>query len=163
MTGSSVQRQWYARRDGAVRGPFLDEYVGRYILLGRIRLNDELSQDRKLWQPVTNFPELFPEELSGLSSWDDYHKLVMARIKYDERVSDQRRNHSTLPSGADRRKLPDRRRAGSNVEFFRCLLLHKISASRHSNADYKRQSLRVFLLAALLACLVVAYFNSTLR
>ena len=163
MTGSSVQRQWYARRDGAVRGPFLDEYVGRYILLGRIRLNDELSQDRKTWQPVTNFPDLFPEELSGLSSWDDYHKIVMARIKYDERVSDRRRNNGMQPPGEDRRKLPDRRRAGSNAEFFRGLLQHNISISRQRNAGYTRQSLREFLLAALLACLMVAYLSSALR
>lgn len=162
MTSISIKRHWYVRRDGAVRGPFLDKYVGRYILLGRIRLNDELSQDTKSWQPVMNFPQLFPEELSGFSSWDDYHKLLLARIKYDERVSDRRMGHGMLSPLDDRRKLPDRRCADSNTEFFRCLLQKKYLDSRLWYADHMRQSLRVFLLATLLACLVV-YFSTAFR
>jgi hypothetical protein len=163
MIRSSAKRQWYARRDGAVRGPFLDEYVERYILLGRIRLNDELSLDRKSWQPVMNFPELFPEELRGLSNWEDYRELVMARIRYDERVSERRRNDRMLPGEKDRRRLADRRVAGNTAGFFRHLLLHVIPSSLHGNSVPAVQRLRVFLLAALLACLVAAYFSSALR
>lgn len=145
-----------------MRGPFLDEYVERYILLGRIRLNDELSQDRKSWEPVMNFPELFPEELSGLSRWDDYNELVMARIRYDERVSERRRNDRMLAAGEDRRKLADRRRAGTTAGFFR-YLLYEIPLSRHSDSEYTFHSTRLLLLTALLACLVAAYFSTALR
>jgi hypothetical protein len=34
---------WYTRREGIVRGPFEPGHITRYILLGRIRLDDELS------------------------------------------------------------------------------------------------------------------------
>ena len=163
IRSSAKKQQWYARRDGAVRGPFLDEYVERYILLGRIRLNDELSLDRKSWQPVTNFPELFPEELRGLSRREDYRELVMARIRYDERVSERRGNHCTLPGGKDRRKLADRRVAGNMAGFFRYLLLPVIPSSRRGNSVPAVQPLRIFLLAAMLACLVAGYFSSVLR
>ena len=162
MDSSSANRQWYVRREGTIRGPFSGEYVGRYILLGRIRLNDDLSQDSRSWQPVTDFPQLFPEELSRFSSWDDYHNLVLARIKYDERVTDRRRNHGMVSPRGDRRKLPDRRRADSNADFFRSLLLNKFPGSQHRDTGHAHQSLRVFLLAALFACLVV-YLSTALR
>ena len=85
MGFSDHDSQWYARRNGTVRGPFTDERIARYILLGRIRLNDELSLDRVRWQPAREYPELFPKELLQLSSWEDYQKLVVARMKVDER------------------------------------------------------------------------------
>ena len=111
MAQASNTVSWYTRRDGRVRGPFSDEHIARHILLGRIRLSDELSQDRSGWQPVSAFPNLLPEELSGMSSWDDYQRLVIARIRVDERVRDRRQVNSRgkPPSGGERRKQPGRR------------------------------------------------------
>ena len=163
MTGNPEHARWYARRDGTVRGPFADEYVSRYILLGRIRLNDELSRDGSSWQPVTDFPHLFPEELSRLDTWDDYHRLVMARIKYDERVSDRRQGRTAQISGRERRTGKERRGDDSNTEFFRYLLIHRSSDMRNLENTHCRQSFRIFLLMALLISLVAAYFSLSMR
>jgi hypothetical protein len=163
MTGSPEHTRWYARRNGTVRGPFADEYVSRYILLGRIRLNDELSRDGSSWQPVTDFTHLLPEELSRLESWDDYHKLVMARIKYDERVSERRQSRTAKIPGRERRTGKVRRSVDNNTEFFRYLLINISSDVRNRENDNSRQSFRVFLLMALLISLVVAYFSLSMR
>lgn len=163
ISGNPESSRWYARRNGTIRGPFADEYVSRYILLGRIRLDDELSRDGSKWQPVTEFPQLLPKELSGLESWDDYHKLVMARIKYDERVSERRRNRPVQAPGQERRTGKDRRGVDSNADFFRYLLLHRTPDALSREMNNGKQSLRAFLLAALLVSLLVACFSLSMR
>ena len=63
--------QWYSRRQGVTRGPFSAGDITRYLLLGRIRLDDELSTDKTLWLPANQFSEMLPPEISNLTSWDD--------------------------------------------------------------------------------------------
>lgn len=162
MTASPEHARWYARRNGTVRGPFEDEYVSRYILLGRIRLNDELSRDGSKWQPVTDFPQLLPRQLTRLENWDDYQKLVMARIKYDERISDRRQRNGARLSGRERRAGKERRSVDNNTQFFRYLLINRFSDVRNWENN-SRQSTRVFLLMALLISLVAAYFSLSMR
>ena len=82
--------QWYSRREGVIRGPFTAKLVTRYLLLGRIRLNDELSTDRASWSPADSFARLLPSEVVNLNSWDDYQQLVEARMQVDERKSGRR-------------------------------------------------------------------------
>ena len=147
-------------RDGRVRGPFNADYITRYLLLGRIRLNDRLSQDRLKWYPVTDFPELLPEELSALSSWDDYQQLVLARIRIDERIATRRKQHG--PDAAvqqERRTLPDRRRVDGNAEFFRNHLMNRMPDSSGRPGNGESPVLHLFLLATLLVTLVLAYFS----
>jgi hypothetical protein len=162
MSGNPENARWYARRNGTVRGPFADEYVSRYILLGRIRLNDELSRDGNKWRPVTDFPDLFPEQLIRLETWDDYQKLVMARIKYDERISERRQRTTTQLPGRERRTGKERRSVDSNTQFFRYLLINRSSDVRNWENN-SRQSSRVFLLMALLISLIAAYFSLSMR
>jgi hypothetical protein len=154
--------QWYARRNGTVRGPFTDEHIARYILLGRIRLNDELSRDRVRWQPTRDYPELFPEELLQLSSWEDYQKLVVARMRVDERTCQRRemREENPRPALEERRKLADRRQKDSEAEFFKYHLMDDRPRSPHNRQS---QPLRIFLLATLLVTLVFAYFSISTR
>jgi hypothetical protein len=154
---------WYARRSGIIRGPFPQEYVTRYILLGRIRLNDELSRTGNNWRPVTEFPELFPEELHGLSNRDNYEKLVMARIRYDERISERRRNRVTPQLHKDRRQVPERRRIDGNIEYFEYHLLDRYSGVQNISGHTIRHSPRILFLAALLVTLVAVYVGISLR
>jgi hypothetical protein len=157
--------QWYARRNGTVRGPFTDECIARYILLGRIRLVDELSMDRVRWQPVRDYPELFPEELLQLSSWEDYQKLVVARMKIDERTCQRRgiqENHPQ-PARKERRKQSDRRQNDRDAEFFKYHLMDEMSLNQHGSNNRQGQPLRIFLLATLLVTLVFAYFSISIR
>ena len=107
--------QWYSRREGVIRGPFSAEEITRYLLLGRIRLADELSTDRTVWSPASSFSEMLPPEVTKLESWDDYQKLVEARLQVDERKSERRCRqcsnrdscHPERRQGGDRRQNDD--------------------------------------------------------
>jgi len=165
MTIPDHDSQWYARRNGTVRGPFTDECIARYILLGRIRLNDELSPDRVRWQAARDYPALFPKELLQLSSWEDYQKLVVARMKVDERTGQRRqmREKNPQPAREERRKLSDRRQNDSDAEFFKYHLMDDMTLNPQSPKSRQGQSLRTFLLATLLLTLVLAYFSISTR
>jgi hypothetical protein len=85
--------QWFSRRDGVVRGPFSANDITRYLLLGRISLTDELSTDKTAWASANHFSGILPPEVTNLESWDDYQKLVEARLHVDERKADRRSPH----------------------------------------------------------------------
>jgi hypothetical protein len=154
---------WYARREGKVRGPYRPDQVTRYVLLGRIRLSDELSEDGQRWQPVMKCTKLLPGELSGEPSWDHYQRLVMARVNADERRSQRRRevDGQSPPAGMkERRRGSDRRKLDSNVESFTCHLMGM------SGTDPRRERpspFRTYLLATLLVTLLLAWFSTAFR
>ena len=105
---------WYTRREKEIRGPFPAGLITRYILLGRIREDDQLSVDQLSWQLVNEVSELVPEELKlDLSLPENQEKLRIARLREDEREASDRRskqstndNDSNLKqrSGIERRK-----------------------------------------------------------
>jgi len=146
----------YTRRDGVVRGPYTTEQVTRYILLGRIRLEDELSNDRMKWASVVEFASLLPGEISSLDSWPDYRRLIEARLQVDERHGERRCNNcpnrgkcrGERRSGADRRTrnevLPLRPPAGKSLQ------------DRLPAAD-RPALLRTLMLGLLLATLILAW------
>ena len=105
---------WYTRREKEIRGPFPAGLITRYILLGRIREDDQLSVDQLSWQLVNEVSELIPEELKlDLSLPENQEKLRIARLREDEREASDRRgkqltndNETNLKqrSGMERRK-----------------------------------------------------------
>jgi hypothetical protein len=147
---------WYMRRQGIVRGPLSAQHVTRYILLGRIRLLDELSIDRKTWRCVNSFTELLPAELSDLSNWDNYQQLVVARMLVDERKRERRVAQADIAdfSVPERRNAPDRRH-NADGEFVTRHLFVKDFSYLANSAQSRR--LRTLLLALLLATLLYAW------
>jgi hypothetical protein len=165
MTLSDHDSQWYARRNGTVRGPFTEEYIARYILLGRIQLNDELSRDRVRWQPARDCQGMFPQELLRLSRWEDYQKLVVAHMKADERLSQRRgrRDNHPQPVREERRKLPDRRHNESGAGISKFHLMDDKPSNAHGINNGQSLPLRTLLLVTLLVTLVLAYFSISSR
>ena len=105
---------WYTRREKEIRGPFPAGLITRYILLGRIREDDELSVDQLSWKTVREKQELIPEELKlDLSVPENQEKLRIARMREDEREAADRRSKTSTEgdkvdlhkrSGMERRK-----------------------------------------------------------
>jgi hypothetical protein len=154
---------WYTRREGKVRGPYSPDEVTRYILLGRIRLGDELGQDGRHWKPVMKCTQLLPEELSGEPSWEHYQRLVMARVNADERRVQRRREvdgQSPPPGVAERRRGTERRRLDSNMESFAC---HLMGMSGNNPRRERPSPLRTYLLTTLLLTLLLAWFSTVFR
>ena len=79
------EAQWYVQKGSRVLGPFSAGEVGRFLLLGRVRSTDRVSRDGELWEPVTQVPELVPEELLDLDSVPGWARFRDARDAGDER------------------------------------------------------------------------------
>ena len=94
------ESQWYVQKGSRVQGPFSTNEVGRFLLLGRVRNTDRVSRDGELWEPVTQVPELIPEELLNLQSDDGWNKFLNVRQATDERVA-------STPVSVDRRAKAD--------------------------------------------------------
>jgi len=79
------ESQWYVQKGARVQGPFSATEVGRFLLLGRVRNTDRVSRDGELWEPVTQVPELIPEELLNLQSDEGWSHFLQMRESVDER------------------------------------------------------------------------------
>lgn len=80
--------KWYTQRGSRLHGPYSRETIHRYLLLGRIKNSDRVSKDGAMWEPITQVPELIPEELLDMGSdfgWENYLKV---REQVDERQAD---------------------------------------------------------------------------
>ena len=141
--------QWHSRRDGVIRGPFSAGDITRYLLLGRIRLDDELSRDKIIWSPANYFSGMLPPEVINLTSWNDYQKLVEARIQAHERNSERRCMHGPNRDDGhpERRRNKDRRR-DDNSGLVRQYLY---------NNTGRQSSRRLLLLTLLLATVSFAW------
>lgn len=84
--------RWYTRREGVTRGPYPAGLISRYILLGRIRDSDELRcGEGGEWRPLSAYPELIPELMKLPPTEENRQKLLMARLREDERRPGDRR------------------------------------------------------------------------
>jgi hypothetical protein len=139
-----------------VRGPFPAAEVTRYILLGRICLDDELSRDRLSWSHARALTGLLPHEMLSLSSWEDYQRYIEARMQVDERRTDRRRD--TCPrcktAASERRAGTDRRRE-DNLRMIDSYMFGFQGLDTHGSAKSSRT--RTLLLTLLLATLVFAW------
>ncbi len=99
----------YTRHDNIIRGPFPSKQVTRHILLGRLKLIDEVSTDQVNWRALSEFPDLIPEELKGsLDSPEAEERLLLARYREDERLAGDRREHERAGT-EDKKRSGDRR------------------------------------------------------
>ncbi|MEJ2643513.1 MAG: pentapeptide repeat-containing protein [Gammaproteobacteria bacterium] len=150
MNGESVEKAlWYARRDGDVRGPYPAGQIGRYILLGRIRETDEVSQDAVQWAPVSAHPELLPPEMLDADSEQGRQRLLLARLREDERSGLDRREGPAAGERRERRRL-DRRAPEADT------LVRRRRARARLGQGRAEDSPTDFRVVAVLAVLVLA-------
>ncbi len=91
---------WYIRRGRQVKGPFPAGQISQYLVLGRVVLTDEVSQDRETWRPVGAVPDLVPEVLRA----DPDDPEARERLEAARRWADERRGADAGPwSGSERR------------------------------------------------------------
>lgn len=111
----SNKQLWYTRRDKEIRGPFPPGLITRYILLGRILGSDELSTDQISWQQVVNLQDLIPSEMKlDLTIPENMEKLRVARMREDERETNDRRDKQAATYVNHKRSGKDRRSSESD-------------------------------------------------
>ncbi|MDH5360465.1 MAG: pentapeptide repeat-containing protein [Gammaproteobacteria bacterium] len=94
---------FYTRRDNEVHGPFPAGQITRYLLLGRVKLSDEISEDHESWQIITNWPELIPDVMHlDMSIAENREKLEAAK-----RWADERRLHRSGEPDISERRTPE--------------------------------------------------------
>lgn len=158
---ASLSTQWYTRREGVVRGPFSGENISKYILLGRIQLNDELSNDQQHWQEAGQISSVIPAAITRLTSWGDYHQYLEARMYADERLNERRDSSPAIYEGCRlNRRLTERR--GTEFLSLIGLSIHERIRSGYRH-QYRSGRLRTLLLAALLASLIFAWLVPVAR
>lgn len=81
-TENTEESGWYVRRGGQVRGPFTSAKVRRLVLDGRLKLEDEVSDDRERWRAISAEPEVVPLQLRRDKSIDEQDQ---ARLQRQER------------------------------------------------------------------------------
>jgi hypothetical protein len=59
----SMEQGWFVRRGTQVRGPHSSARIRHLVLEGRLHLNDEVSRDRAVWQPLGAVAEVVPLQL----------------------------------------------------------------------------------------------------
>ncbi len=108
------QKLWQVRRKGAVQGPFPSGTLRRFLLVGRISLDDEVSFRQDHWQPVRDVPEVIPPEVRKALAGGDPDAILPSRMREDERNGRDRRRDQ---EGKDdwRRRREDRRRQEPHI------------------------------------------------
>jgi uncharacterized protein YjbI with pentapeptide repeats len=106
----SKQKLWYVRRLDAVQGPFPCGTVRRFVLMGRIRLSDEVSLDKKTWKLVSRVPEVVPPEVRKAAEEGTLEELIPVRMKEDERSGRDRRSTNPVEEEQFREKRKGERR-----------------------------------------------------
>ncbi len=83
----SAKGRWYIKQGERVHGPFPNKLIGRYLILGRISLQTEVSQDKTHWSAVENYPAMVPDVVKEAGTVEGDRALMLARIREDERSS----------------------------------------------------------------------------
>ncbi len=154
---------WYAKRGAAIRGPYNPQQVTRYMLLGRIRLDDLLSQDQESWYAAESITELMPPELTTPDTPDDYRLLVKAQLQVDERKGERRSCQGCANSTAcqsERRTRVERRQVDG-----RRFVSHAAADSfkTHRFKASPRSQIRTFLYSVLLATLILVWLTPAIN
>ncbi|NOY62424.1 MAG: pentapeptide repeat-containing protein [Gammaproteobacteria bacterium] len=117
---------WYVRRGSKVEGPYVEGLIRRRILLGRIRMDDELSDDQHLWRLVSELPELAPATVAAADD-DPYgqERLAAAMRWADERSGENRRSGAAMmrsEKNEQRAEAGRRKPEPVELETYRALL-----------------------------------------
>ena len=128
---------WYTRRKGVVRGPYPRKQIGRYVLLGRICTTDEVRLDGGDWQELSDCPELIPEVMRLPANAAHKQKLLMARLREDERqAGDRRERAANLLQDIGEQRSGRERRQPESAEVLRhrelrCQFSHEAQGYRN--------------------------------
>ena len=99
---NSGQARWYIRRNGRVQGPFPNQLISSFLILGRIDLECEISHDQTNWSPVKNYRALVPDVVLNANTPEGARELMLARVREDERTA-----RSADIAGVERRTEED--------------------------------------------------------
>jgi len=152
---NSRQRLWYIRHEGVVSGPFPSGGVRRFVLLGRVSLQDEVSSDREIWQGVAQVPEVVPPEVRKALAGGLLNEILPARLGEDERTGLDRRKRS---EAAPTRKQLQERKGERRQEEPELVQRHRLAKTElRRQLQQRKRSWPAVLVFGLLVLAAVGY------
>ncbi|MDH5764498.1 MAG: pentapeptide repeat-containing protein [Gammaproteobacteria bacterium] len=79
--------RWYVKQGDIIRGPFPNQLISSYLILGRLELDTEISQDKEHWAPISEYKALVPDVVLNAHTTEGAKALMLARLREDERSS----------------------------------------------------------------------------
>jgi len=76
---------WYWKKGGRVTGPFPSGLLQKYIILGRVKPDDLMSQDKQIWQRAATIRDLIPDVVRHKNDPNYEERLEAARRWADDR------------------------------------------------------------------------------
>ena len=126
------QKLWQVRRKGAVQGPFPSGTLRRFLLVGRISLDDEVSCRHDHWQPVRDVPEVIPPEVRKALAGGDPDAVLPSRLREDERNGRDRRRDQAEKDVWLRRREERRRQEPQIMQRHRLARTMLLEAGRRT-------------------------------
>ncbi|CAK0747731.1 Pentapeptide repeat-containing protein [Gammaproteobacteria bacterium] len=119
---------WYVRRNQKVAGPYPSGLIRRFVLLGRLRLTDEVSRDGQSWQTLQSTPEALPPGIRGKTAAEQEEFLRLGRLREDERSGQDRRALQESSEKWREQRQKERREAETEE-----VILHRIALNERLN------------------------------
>lgn len=149
-------RLWYIRRGEQLKGPYPDAIIKQGVLLGRVREDDEASEDQKNWQPIAACKFLYPDVM--LDENTSEHDIHEAQIKADERGKD-RRGKAKSQMEEERRRARDRRQEeADDMLEYRERHVRVMESLRGQNSSQKSKRGFVYLSLVSIILIGTGYF-----
>lgn len=145
----NLTKAWYIRsKSGAgAKGPFPGGQISQEILLGRYKLDDEVSHDKEEWFALREVPELLPEIFFENRSDPGFKD----RLDAARRWADERRGISDIDKS-------DERRANVSYEDEEIKRLHRLATESKKKTSPVATFVQVFfVLLAIIAVIILAF------
>ncbi|MDH5484566.1 MAG: pentapeptide repeat-containing protein [Gammaproteobacteria bacterium] len=79
--------RWYVKKADKILGPFPNRTISSSLILGRITLDTEVSQDQEHWVAVKEYNALVPDVVREAHTPEGAKALMLARVREDERAA----------------------------------------------------------------------------
>lgn len=140
--------RWYIRSKEQIKGPFPNQLISSYLILGRITLETEVSQDEINWAPVSNYKAMVPEVVLNAHTPEGARALMMARVREDERRA------KAQGSVEEERRLEDENQL---IKLHRQLRDDVLARYNQTSGKKNRNIAMVVLMVVLFVALIVFY------
>jgi hypothetical protein len=136
---SGKQPLWYVRRGENIQGPFPCGTIRRFILLGRVRMDDDVSVDRKSWKMVSLVPDVIPPGVRKAAQEGTLDELLPDQLREDERTGRERR------SAKDDLQFKERRKGERRQDEPELLHKHRVAREQLQQLQEEKQTKRPYL------------------
>lgn len=137
---------WYirSRSSEGIKGPFPSGQISQEMLLGRHKLDDEVSHDKEEWFAIREVPELVPDIFSEDPDDPEFNNRLAAARRW----ADERRGVSDI----DEKHWADERRENESHESEEIKRLHRLA----TKAKKKSSPMATFIQLAVVFVAIVA-------